>query len=588
MAKVNRMIIRIPKPDKKELLAKRQKSTTVVHPLGNTSKTIRIKSAEDAPPPTTQLTPPPVRYREGESIHGNHSYALKRVAGHGGRGIVFEAWENDNPSFPVALKIMSPDIQGEERDEVIRELRKEEAITARISKINPYIVKLIHEPGVFPDGSVYAPYEFLDGGTLSELTQTHFYHERLPPLELMFTFFRASEALQVVHNGIRELDDKGRFRDARIYHGDISPENFLIQYVAGVVKIGDFGAAGTDRDLQTVDPNMIFGKPEYNAPESLLGLAGQRCDYWRLDAFALGLSMYYMLTGVVPTMTNSEELDWSNPHERCQHVWNYYKQIDAIPPVTDICHDIPEELARIVHGLLEFDPGKRLNVAEAHRMLASYLYRGPVKMGITQPAFESYLALMYNQGMLHSVSDSTRCRFSWLLPDQVDLDAQVGASRFDSLLKAIIRGHFRLTFQQRYEKSTGYTIEDSQVERDGYLYRHAFRTYEQAYGKTLIRDAIKHFCRQANKAMFTSENRVVQGDLDDYHYNLRTIDEADLHLARYLLAKFHPELQDPLPHSHKLSDALQRDINATIPELIGDYVHYARANQQSLPTEDWT
>ncbi len=71
-----------------------------------------------------------------------------------------------------------------------------------------------------------------------------------------------------------------------------------------IVKIVDFGIAQLRSKDDTVAPDqapahrtgMIFGTPEYMAPEQA---SGKHADL-RADIYAVGIMMYEMFTGAVP------------------------------------------------------------------------------------------------------------------------------------------------------------------------------------------------------------------------------------------------------------------------------------------------
>ena len=92
-----------------------------------------------------------------------------------------------------------------------------------------------------------------------------------------------------------------------VVHRDMKPENVFLQRTADgeeIVKIVDFGIAQLrSKDEATVETKrrltrtgMIFGTPEYMAPEQA---SGKHADP-RADIYAVGIIMYEMFTGAVP------------------------------------------------------------------------------------------------------------------------------------------------------------------------------------------------------------------------------------------------------------------------------------------------
>ena len=81
----------------------------------------------------------------------------------------------------------------------------------------------------------------------------------------------------------------------RVVHRDIKPENCLIK-ANGDLLLTDFGNAvevqpGTESSLQMW---VLSGTPQYLAPETL---RMQVIDPFKVDTWALGCTLYFMLTG---------------------------------------------------------------------------------------------------------------------------------------------------------------------------------------------------------------------------------------------------------------------------------------------------
>ena len=77
-----------------------------------------------------------------------------------------------------------------------------------------------------------------------------------------------------------------------VIHRDLRPANMLISD-AGVLKVADFG---TSRFLEIAAHGAtVIGSPSYMAPEQFAGKA-----VFASDIYSLGITMYQMLTGVLP------------------------------------------------------------------------------------------------------------------------------------------------------------------------------------------------------------------------------------------------------------------------------------------------
>ncbi|MGB7220577.1 MAG: protein kinase [Vicinamibacterales bacterium] len=80
-----------------------------------------------------------------------------------------------------------------------------------------------------------------------------------------------------------------------VIHRDLRPSNVLVA-ANGLVKVADFG---TSRFLEiAAHGNTIIGSPPYMAPEQFHGKA-----VLASDLYSLGVTMYQMLTGVLPYAT---------------------------------------------------------------------------------------------------------------------------------------------------------------------------------------------------------------------------------------------------------------------------------------------
>lgn len=88
-----------------------------------------------------------------------------------------------------------------------------------------------------------------------------------------------------------------------VVHRDIKPGNILISK-RGEVKLTDFGIASDDSDDRNTKSGVVLGTPSYMPPEQFKNSSG--VDQ-RADIYALGVTLYEMLTGQKPYTAESQE-----------------------------------------------------------------------------------------------------------------------------------------------------------------------------------------------------------------------------------------------------------------------------------------
>ena len=218
----------------------------------------------------------------GETLDGR--YRVLRLLGEGGMGRVYEG-EHLLIERRVAIKVLREDFT--RRADVVERFRREAKSASRIG--HPNIVDVL-DFGEAPSGASYFVMELLQGEDLADVLARL---SKLPPERAVLIAFQCCHALAAAH-------DKG------VIHRDMKPENvFLVERegAADFVKLVDFGVAKmSERDALQDDggkltrTGVIFGTPEYMSPEQA---AGHAPDH-RADIYALGITLYELLTGRVP------------------------------------------------------------------------------------------------------------------------------------------------------------------------------------------------------------------------------------------------------------------------------------------------
>jgi len=126
----------------------------------------------------------------------------------------------------------------------------------------------------------------------------------------------------------------------KIIHKDVKPTNFLVDSMTGQVWLTGFGIASRlPREHQTPEPpEFIAGTLAYMAPEQT-GRMNRSIDS-RSDLYALGVTLYEMLTGSLP-FSASDPMEWVHCHIARQ----------PIPPIERL-KDVPGAVSAIIMKLL--------------------------------------------------------------------------------------------------------------------------------------------------------------------------------------------------------------------------------------------
>ena len=144
---------------------------------------------------------------------------------------------------------------------------------------------------------------------------------------------------------LRQVHERG------LIHKDIKPANVLLDFATGQVWLTGFGIASRlPRERQSPEsPELVSGTLAYTAPEQT-GRMNRSIDS-RSDLYSLGVTVYEMLTGVLPFMT-SDPMEWVHCHIARQ----------PVPPVERL-KDVPLLVSAIVSKLLAKTAEERYQTA---------------------------------------------------------------------------------------------------------------------------------------------------------------------------------------------------------------------------------
>ncbi|MFH8366148.1 protein kinase [Streptomyces sp. NPDC018031] len=259
-------------------------------------------------------------------------YRLGEVLGRGGMGTVWRA-RDETLGRTVAVKELrfpSSVDEDEKRRLITRTLREAKAIARIRSNGAVTVYDVVDE-----DDRPWIVMELIEGRSLADAVRDD------GPL----TPRRAAEV------GIAVLDVLRAAHREGILHRDVKPSNVLISD-DGRVVLTDFGIAQVEGDPSVTSTGMLVGAPSYISPERARGhKPGPPADLW-----SLGGLLYAAVEGVPP-----------------------YDKSTAIATLTAVMTeplDPPKNagpLEEVIYGLLDKDPGRRLDDAGARALLTAAL-----------------------------------------------------------------------------------------------------------------------------------------------------------------------------------------------------------------------
>lgn len=210
-----------------------------------------------------------------DQLIGNYK-VLKQI-GAGGMAKVYLAVHKDIPNLKVILKILT--------DPRLVQRFKQEADKLALLDGNPNICRIKH---FFTHGDdVVIAMEYIDGQSLDEKLKAD---GKIP----------IGESVQIVRDVLSILE----FAHERgIYHRDIKPSNIMIDS-SGTVKIIDFGIAKGESDANLTIAGTACGTPAFMAPEQFT--PSEDTNYALVDVYACGVTLYRMLTGMLPFKGDNE------------------------------------------------------------------------------------------------------------------------------------------------------------------------------------------------------------------------------------------------------------------------------------------
>jgi CheY-like chemotaxis protein len=263
-------------------------------------------------------------------------YRVTGEYGRGGMGTVYEAVRRSD-EMPVALKVLAPRLSGN-RTAIARFLR-ECRLLASMGSQN--VVRVLDHG--YDAGRYFLVMEAVDGESLDRTVL------RDGPMDQIL----AGKVFAQIGRALEDLSEHD------LIHRDVKPANIIVRRADQVAKLVDFGLAKHNNEATTLtDTGYALGTSYYVAPEVV---EGGKADA-RSDLFALGVSMFEVLTGrrpfsgVVPYQIFKRIVSGEVPHPR------------------EFRGDLAEGLVTVILKLLSRDPADRYaSGAELEEALQEWL-----------------------------------------------------------------------------------------------------------------------------------------------------------------------------------------------------------------------
>jgi serine/threonine protein kinase len=295
----------------------------------------KVHTLSDGPPsavfqsiPVEASTAP---FVAGELI--GDKYVFERVLAEGGMAVVLSVLHQEL-NERVAIKVLKPEMLLD-RDLVVR-FAREAKTTVRVR--SEYSVKVL-DVGVDRRRGPFIVMELLHGEDLrAVIDRTGAVPER-----------------RVTEMAIQACEALGSAHVQNIVHRDVKPENIFVTTDGNIdsIRVLDFGISKSaltgsvmNTDVSLLKTQVLMGSPLYMAPEQMR--ASAEVDA-RTDIWALGVTMYELLSGKLPFESESVT-------QVCSLV------LESRPePLSLIAPGVSAGLCNVVMKCLEKEPRNRYN-----------------------------------------------------------------------------------------------------------------------------------------------------------------------------------------------------------------------------------
>jgi eukaryotic-like serine/threonine-protein kinase len=243
----------------------------------------------------------------------NNRYRIVKLLGQGGFGAVYKAWDLNLGKHWALKENLDTSPEAE------RQFTREATILANLSHPNlPQVTDHFSLPGQ----GQYLVMDFIEGEDLERLLQRQ---GRVPADRAIIWIAQVADALVYLHS-----------QNPPVLHRDLKPGNIRIT-PAGQAMLVDFGLVKVyDPSLRTTIGARAV-TPGYSPPEQY----GQGSTDIRSDIYALGATLYTLLTGLEPQESVQRFAD------------------DQMIPASSINPQVPADIGQAVAHAMALKPSQR-------------------------------------------------------------------------------------------------------------------------------------------------------------------------------------------------------------------------------------
>lgn len=223
----------------------------------------------------------PLRYKQPDALMLG-GVLLKSRIGEGASGVVYSG-VHTRLHLPMAVKVLKTP-----SPEALHSFLREARLTVSID--HPNLVRMFDINCDPVSGLHYLVMEYVEGCSAYQMLE-----RSLAKRSKALSVPSALEIILSAANGMAVVHSLG------FVHRDLKPDNLLIRSRDGIVKIADLGLASSHSVNADAD-HCLVGTVGFLSPEVIVGSPATPAS----DVYALGASMYELLTGWLP-YGNAEE-----------------------------------------------------------------------------------------------------------------------------------------------------------------------------------------------------------------------------------------------------------------------------------------